>query len=125
MRGLKVKEIIIKLSEDYGFKTEIRNKNQVVIKAIDTEGKYVDWIGYYLNEDRIRIIGNTDKCNIWFHITRPDMTPDKIIKFVEGLNKALGYERGEIEIRELVDAEDWQEIADVQDAYTDERYYRE
>ena len=51
------------------------------------------------------------------------MTPDKIIEFVSDLNTMLRkFNNSYIAVRTLIDPEDWQEIAQVQDAYEDNRY---
>lgn len=47
---------------------------------------------------------------------------DKIVEFVKDLNEALGLEGDKILVKELIDPEDWQEIADMSNAYEDLRY---
>ena len=47
---------------------------------------------------------------------------DKIVEFVKDLNEALNIEGDKILVKELIDPEDWQEIADIRNAYEDLRY---
>ena len=49
------------------------------------------------------------------------LTPEKIIGFIKDLNEALELDKP-IPLKTLIDPEDWQEIAGVQNAYDDERY---
>ena len=79
----------------------------------------IEWIKYMPKSDTISITGNTDNMNIWLHVTRPDMTANKCIQFVKELSNALDYI---LIVKDLVDPEDWQEIADVDDATKDFRY---
>lgn len=88
------------------------------IQAVNTDGIMCNWL--YLNEwGDICIIGNTDNCNLWFHETRPDLTPERIVEFVKNLSCLTGLR---LNLCEFVDPEDWQEIANVPDASEDERY---
>lgn len=51
------------------------------------------------------------------------MTPERIIEFVADLNTMLReFNDSYIAVKTLIDPEDWQEIAQVQDAYEDNRY---
>lgn len=104
----------------YDFRTEL-TKYGGCIYAKNTDGEDYPWLKYITSSDLFSITGNTDHCNLWFYDTRPDLTPEKLIEFVKDLNKALEPDEP-ILLKTLIDPEDWQEIADVQDAFEDERY---
>lgn len=108
------------LAEKYGFEVGKTNEGVNLI-CKDMNGNNVNWIMYNQRDEMIQIVGNTDNCNLWFHITRPDMTPERIIQFVEDLNIALEVVLP-LQIKDLIDPEDWQEIAGVCDAHKDRRY---
>lgn len=95
------------------------SENCLVMKAKNTDGKLVNWLKYNPISDTISIIGNTDNLNIWLHETRPDMTAKKCVEFVKELSKALNCS---LSLRDIVDPEDWQEIASVNNASKDKRY---
>ena len=51
------------------------------------------------------------------------MTPNRIIEFVADLNTMLRKFNNEyVSVKSLIDPEDWQEIAQVKNAYEDDRY---
>ena len=106
------------LAEKYGFKAVI-TENEFTLQATDVDGDQVDWIRYVPAFDRVTLFGNTDHLNIWLSDTRPDMTPEKAISFVQEARLAFNYA---FALRDMIDPEDWQEIADVPDASEDERY---
>lgn len=106
------------VGDKYGFPV-IEKGNYIVMKAGNTDGKLTEWIKYTPKSDMISITGNTDNMNIWLHETRPDMTANKCIQFVRELSNALDYI---LRVKDLVDPEDWQEIANVDDAMEDIRY---
>ena len=108
------------VGQKYDFRTEL-TKYGACLYARNTDGEYSPWIKYNMKEDTFSIIGNTDQCNFWLYDTRPDLTPEKIIEFVKDLNWTLEPDEP-ILLKTLIDPEDWQEIADVRDAYEDERY---
>lgn len=108
------------VGQKYDFRTEL-TKYGACLYARDTNGEYCPWIKYNMKEDTFTIMGNTDLCNLWFYDTRPDLTSDKLVEFVKDLNWALEPDEP-ILLKTLIDPEDWQEIANVQDAYKDERY---
>lgn len=108
------------VGQKYEFRTEL-TKYGACLYAKNTDGEDYPWIKYIVASDLVSIAGNTDICNLWFYDTRPDLTPEKIIEFVKDLNNALEIDEP-ILLKTLIDPEDWQEIAEVQDASFDERY---
>lgn len=104
------------------FKFKIKEVDPlIVLCAKDTDKKWQEWITYNKDDYSISITGNSDQCNFWFCDTRKDLTPEKIIEFVDSLNNTL--EKSDyIPLRVLIDPEDWQAIAKVNDAYNDIRY---
>ena len=119
------KEICVKkfreVCQKYGFST-ITLGNKEILVTKDTDDYDVNWITYDTEKDTVSFSGNTDYLNLWFYETRKDLTPDKIVEFVKDLNEALELEGDKILVKELIDPEDWQEIADIHDAYEDLRY---
>lgn len=111
-----------KFGQKYGFPV-ITLEDKEVLTAKNTDGEDIYWIFYNPITETISYRGNTDNCNIWFCDTRKDFTPEKTIQFIYDLNKVFELEDNEkIQIKELIDPEDWQEIANVNDAYNDIRY---
>lgn len=108
------------VGQKYEFRTEL-TKYGACIYAKNTDGEDYPWIKYVTSSDLFSIAGNTDQCNLWFYDTRPDLIPDKLIEFVKDLNEALEPNEP-ILLKTLIDPEDWQEIANVRDAYDDGRY---
>lgn len=108
------------VGQKYEFRTEL-TKYGACLYAKNTDGEDYPWIKYVTSSDLFSIAGNTDQCNLWFCDTRPDLTPEKIIEFVKDLNEALEPDEP-ILLKNLIDPEDWQEIAEVRDAYEDKRY---
>ena len=108
------------VGQKYDFRTEL-TKYGACIYAKNTDGEDYPWIKYVTSSDLFSIAGNTDQCNLWFCDTRPDLTPEKLINFIKELNWALEPDEP-ILLKTLIDPEDWQEIANVRDAYEDERY---
>ena len=108
------------VGQKYDFRTEL-TKYGACLYARNTDGEDYPWIKYIEVSDLFSITGNTDQCNLWFYDTRPDLTPEKLIEFVKDLNEALEPDEP-ILLKTLIDPEDWQEIAEVRDAYNDERY---
>ena len=106
--------------EKYDFKTEL-TKYGACLYAKNTDGEDCPWIKYNEHVNTFSIKGNTDHLNLWFYDTRPDLTPEKLISFIKDLNWALEPNEP-ILLKDLIDPEDWQEIADVRDAYDDGRY---
>lgn len=105
------------VADKYGFSV-VDTAEQIQFIAKDTDSKSVVWFCYDKKKDII-YTNNTDSVNIWLCDTRKDFTPEKCIAFVAELNKAMN---SEIPLSHLIDPEDWQEIASVQDAYEDTRY---
>ena len=115
------------LAKMYGFTTKegrnIDKEDYITLRANDTEYEAVDWIRYNITTDTVGAIGNSDQCGIWLCDTRPDFTPEKTIQFVKDLNKVFELKKSDIFlIKELIDPEDWQEIAGINEAYEDRRY---
>ena len=110
------------LAEKYGFKIR-RCKDGFRLCAKNTDGHWVSWIGFNPNADRTFWFGNTDQLNIWLSDTRKDFSPEKCLLFVGELNKVLGLMGdNRFRVRELIDPEDWQGMAWVDDAYADKRF---
>lgn len=110
------------LAKRYEFKI-LQDGDTYKLCAKDTDNHWTRWIGFSPKEDKVSFYGNTDHLNIWLCDTRKDLTPEKCIKFVEELNEVFKLSgKDKILIKELIDPEDWQEIADVRDAYQDKRY---
>lgn len=117
-------KVINKIQEfcwKYNFKNKV-NQNKSSILAKNTDKKYEEWIFYDLDKENFTLIGNTDQMNLWFCETRKDLTPDKLLELTKDLNEILKEYDLSVKISTLVDPEDWQEIANVNDAYEDERY---
>lgn len=110
-----------KLAKTFKFKIDERD-NDVILCAKNTDKEWSDWIIYEKDTGSVYVTGNTDQCNFWFCNTRKDLTPENIITFVDELNNILADTEYHIPLKILIDPEDWQEIADVQDAYEDFRY---
>ena len=108
------------LAERYGFDIAETDEGADLL-CRNTDGRKVRWIKYNREKETVILKGNTDDLNLWLHRTRPDFTPEKVIQFVKDLNTLLDI-KNPFRIRDLIDPEDWQEIADVCDAYEDVRY---
>lgn len=110
------------LAKEYGFQVKETKKN-IVLLVQNTDKEDVNWIWKEKLSGNIHILGNTDQCNIWFTDTRKDLTAEKIIEFVDDLNSIFHLDKEEkILISELIDPEDWQELANIDDAYKDQRF---
>ena len=113
-----------KLARKYGFKYRV-TENQFVFVANNTDGEPTDWITLdktnlmFHHTWHLSTAGNTDQNNLWFYQTRKDLTPKKIVSFIKSLSLLLNYN---LKVYRLIDPEDWQEIAKVNDAYDDVRY---
>ena len=113
-----------KLARKYRFKCWYSEYRFVFI-ANDTSGEAVDWITLDRNDMmfhhtwHLSSAGNTDQLNLWFCQTRKDLTPKKIVSFIKSLSSILNYN---LKVYNVIDPEDWQEIAKVNDAYDDARY---
>lgn len=130
--GNKYIDNLVELGNKYNFKINVGNKynfkiniNETVVSliALNTDNKEVEWINYNIQNDTVSYLGNTDNCNLWFCETRKDFTPKKCIEFVSDLNTAFELPKDyNFLLKNLVGPEDWQEIANIHDAYEDERY---
>lgn len=113
---------LINLGEKYNFKV-ITTGNKASLLAKNIDNKNVSWINYDIDNDKISYLGNTDNCNLWFHETRTDLTPEILVDFINDLNNVFELEdENKFTVRELIDPEDWQEIANISDASDDCRY---
>ncbi len=111
------------ICKKYNFKYAEHSEDKIALCAKNTDKDWYDWIKLDLKNKDVTLIGNTDQCNFWFCDTRKDMTPNKIIEFVADLNTMFRkFNDSYITIKTLIDPEDWQEIAQVNDAYEDNRY---
>ena len=108
---------------EYGFQAKIL-PGVFLLVAQDTDGEWQKWMEFHLAPtNRVVLMGNTDNCNLWFCDTRKDLTPERIIAFVQELNEfSEKHCDTTVKLRELVDPEDWQELALVRDASEDIRY---
>lgn len=100
-----------------------------VISAKNVDGHWTTWFTVAPNFGDHRepyFIGdNTDQCCIWLNETIPGITPEQCIELFEGIVTACGcLDKGIAKqaMRDFIDPEDWQGIANVQDAYQDPRY---
>lgn len=117
------KEQFKNICKKFDFKYKEYSENQIVLCAKNTDKHWSNWIKLDLKNKGVTLMGNTDNCNFWFCDTRKDMTPEKIIEFVADINTVLRkFNDSYITIKSLIDPEDWQEIAQVKDAYEDDRY---
>lgn len=118
-----VKEQLKSICKKYNFKYREYSNNKISLCAKDTDKRWIDWIKLDLKDKSTNIVGNTDNCNFWFCNTREDMTPERIIEFTADINTMLReFNNTYVTIKTLIDPEDWQEIARVEDAYNDNRY---
>lgn len=108
---------------EYGFQAKIL-PGVFLLVAQDTDGEWQKWIEFHLAPtNRVLLMGNTDQCNLWFCDTRKDLIPERIISFVRELNTfSERHCDTMIRLQDLIDPEDWQEIAHVRNAYEDIRY---
>lgn len=121
LNKLEISNNFKELAKKYKFKT-VESGNDIILCAKNTDKEWAEWITYNKDNNSVSVVGNTDQCNFWFYDTRKDLTPEKIIDFVNELNAVFEKTHYEIPLRTLIDPEDWQEIAKVEDAYTDSRY---
>lgn len=117
----KVIDNLVELGNKYNFKINV-NETVANLIVLNTDNKEVKWINYNIQNDTVSYHGNTDNCNLWFCETRKDFTPEKCIEFVADLNTAFNLQDDKFKLKDLIDPEDWQEIANVNDAYNDIRY---
>lgn len=113
----KVVKNMKELAEKYGFKVAETNVGADLI-CKTTNDKDFRWIRYNQETNTVILVGNTDQCNLWFGETRPDLVSERIIEFVKELNVAL---KTPYKLKDLIDGEDWQEIANICDAWEDAR----
>lgn len=106
----------------YKFKFKEKIENKIALCAKDTDRHWQEWIILDLKNKDVKITGNTDNCNFWFCDTRKDLTPERITNFTGDLNGLLRRLNVSVKLKTLIDPEDWQEIAKVNDAYNDNRY---
>lgn len=117
-----MQEKLIACATKYGFRARTLGDN-VLVFARNVDGCWVTWIKYNTKRNSVCCVGNTDHLNLWFSVTRSDLTSEKLIAFVAELNQILKLKGEEhFFIWELIDPEDWAEIANVIDAHADPRY---
>jgi len=117
------KEELKNICKKYNFKYVEHSENKIALCAKNTDKQWRDWIKLDLKNKEVLLVGNTDNCNFWFYDTRKDMTPNRIIEFVADLNTMLRkFDNEYVSVKSLIDPEDWQEIAQVKNAYEDDRY---
>ena len=129
----KLKEVAKKYGFEYkeNYKVEWSverdgNNNEIfipldeVLLAKNTDGKCAVWI--YRKDNTIFVYGNTDNLNIWLSDTRKDLSADTLVEFCNELNEWANEYGWTIPLRVIIDPEDWQEIAGVEDASEDKRY---
>ena len=116
------------IAEKYDFKVST-DKNRVSLLACDISNEWREWIVYDLN-GWIEILGNTDQMNIWFCDTHKDFTTETVVALVNDLNEKIfnkldEYTKLDVKLKDFIDPEDWQVIANVQNAYEDSRYMQQ
>lgn len=111
------KELVSK----YKFKV-IENGDELALCAKNTDREWAEWIIYNIKNNQIMLMGDTDQLNFWFYNTRKDLTPERLIDFKNDLNFILNKIDYEIDLKTMIDPEDWQEIAGIGNAYDDPRY---
>lgn len=110
------------LGDKYGLMVSER-AGKYHLCAKNTDKRWTPWITYDPQKDSVVCHGNTDYLNIWLCDTRKDFTPEKCLQFVGELNELFAPgSQNKLCLKDLIDPEDWQEIAQVKDAYVDERY---
>lgn len=118
-------EDVQSFAKKYGF-TARRHEHypeRYSICARNTDDESTEWFWYNKVDSTIYVRGNTDHLNIWLRDTRPDLTAELCIQMITDLNalfRFLGESR--FKISTLIDPEDWQDIANVPDAFEDPRY---
>lgn len=110
---MELRELIL----EFGFEF-IDDGNYNVVKAKNTDGEWTKWFSFDKTKNIFIVRGNTDYLNIWLSETRKDLSAERLIAFANRLNKIAP-----VSISELIDPEDWQEIAGVKDAFDDPRYF--
>lgn len=122
----KIRDVIQKfkdLAQQYGFEIVQDNEKYSLCAKEKYDEKWTPWINYYSDKDEVCCVGNTDNMNIWLCDTRKDLTPEMCVQFVDSLNEVFALSGDDkFFVRELIDPEDWQEIANVRDASEDIRY---
>lgn len=110
------------LADKYGFKV-LSQGSKFNLCAKNIDNRWTPWITYDSQRDSVSFHGNTDQLNIWLCDTRKDLTPEKCLSFVDELNKIFYLTgKGRFLVKDLIDPEDWQELANVPDAYGDKRF---
>ena len=93
-------------------------ETEISLCAKDTDDDWCKWVRYDIARDRI-VYSDTDTANIWLCDTKPLLDADGAIELVRAINWAFD---AHLMVRQLIDPEDWQEIAKVPDASEDARY---
>lgn len=118
----QIKEELKEICNEYEFEYKELSNQKIALYAENTNNEWQEWITFDLGKRNITILGNTDQCNLWFYRTRKDMNPMKITSFVTKLNILFRRFNTSVNIKTLIDPEDWQQIANVNDAYEDNYY---
>lgn len=110
------------IADTYGFRYQKeedgKGRKSEFLLARNDEYRWVPWIRSDSNGNLV-IYGTTGDINLWFYDTRPDLTPEAIVQFVRDLSEMVGKT---LPVSLFIDPEDWQEIADVNNAGMDPRY---
>lgn len=135
---MSIRNEVEELCREYGFRvvdasedpTSLLSRDKsgnlmdFIIQGKDIDGQWASWISYSdSSPDDTVYVMNTDTNNMWLYETRPDLTPGAIAAFTAKLAGLL--DASDLKVSDIVDPEDWQEIAGVTDAYGDERYARD
>ena len=104
--------VLISWSLKMGFEVEHGEVIGTTVLARNTDGNLTKWFRYNRGNDTITIFGNTDSLNLWLSDTT-SLKAEDLVNYFTAL---------QVGMQEFVDPEDWQEIADVQDASEDARY---
>lgn len=102
--------------DEYGFTLSEENGEYVIWGTEAFDGGAVEWIWYDPAADTVQAT-DTDKNNMWLYEGRPDLSADDIVSMSAKLARILDWQ--DMTIEDIVDPEDWQEIAQVHDAYGD------
>lgn len=130
--GKSVSQCLMECADEFGFWSQIvrvysfaedSDCEGVAIKTRSINGNLVSWfdIGGYDDNGDLTIRHKVPEVEpIMLCSTRPDVTPEKLIRFVDTINKCVGARL--LSIKDCILPEDWEEIAGVEDAQKDIRY---
>lgn len=118
----KSKKELKDICKKYKFRYKEIDDKRIALCAKNTDREWQEWITLDLDKRKVNVWGNTDQCNFWFCQTRKDMIPDTILELTSDINKIIRKFDTYVKVSTLIDPEDWQEIANVKNAYEDTRY---